>query len=345
MGRRQKALGLLYIRLANCITELLNILSYTRRSGQDQRCVRRQFYNDSSTSTTLRNDASPRVALPQPNGRVVFVTGGAGTICSMQTRALVRLGANACIIGRNVDKTEEAAKDIATVRPGAKVLGIGGCDVRKVENLQAAAARCVKELGGIDFVIAGAAGNFIVSMEAMSSNAFKAVMDIDVLGTFNTIKATMPHLLRSTDARIICVSATFHYTGMPMQGHVAAAKASVDSLMASVALEYGPRGVTSNVISPGAVADTEGTARLVSTDDEALKHHARSIPTGRLGTVRDIADATVYLFSGAGSHVNGHVLVVDGGAWRRQGGASMGATELKYPDFLLPDGEEPKVKL
>ncbi|KAG6177875.1 hypothetical protein E4U36_006906, partial [Claviceps purpurea] len=65
------------------------------------------------------------------NGRVVFVTGGAGTICSMQTRALVRLGANACIIGRNVDKTEEAAKDIATVRPGAKVLGIGGCDVRK----------------------------------------------------------------------------------------------------------------------------------------------------------------------------------------------------------------------
>lgn len=50
----------------------------------------------------------------------------------MQTRALVRLGANACIIGRNVDKTEAAAKDIATVRPGAKFLGIGGCDVRKV---------------------------------------------------------------------------------------------------------------------------------------------------------------------------------------------------------------------
>lgn len=65
-------------------------------------------------------------------GRVVFVTGGAGTICSMQTRALVRLGANACIIGRNVEKTEEAARDIATVRPGAKVIGIGGCDVRKV---------------------------------------------------------------------------------------------------------------------------------------------------------------------------------------------------------------------
>lgn len=62
------------------------------------------------------------------------MTGGAGTICSMQTRALVRLGANACIIGRSVEKTEAAAKDIATVRSGAKVIGIGGCDVRKVRS-------------------------------------------------------------------------------------------------------------------------------------------------------------------------------------------------------------------
>ncbi|KAF7546062.1 hypothetical protein G7046_g9420 [Stylonectria norvegica] len=128
--------------------------------------------------------------------RVVFVTGGAGNICSMQTRALVRLGANACIIGRNVEKTEAAAKDIATARPGAKVIGIGSCDVRKVESLQAAADRCAKELGGIDFVIAGAAGNFISPIDKLSPNAFKSVIDIDVLGTFNTIKSTMPHTSR-----------------------------------------------------------------------------------------------------------------------------------------------------
>jgi peroxisomal 2,4-dienoyl-CoA reductase len=68
------------------------------------------------------------------DGKVAFVTGGNGTICSMQTRALVRLGANACIIGRNVEKTEKAAKDIASVRPGAKVIGIGACDVRNVSK-------------------------------------------------------------------------------------------------------------------------------------------------------------------------------------------------------------------
>ena len=65
----------------------------------------------------------------------------------------MRLGANACILGRNVEKTEQAAKEIAAARKGAKVIGIGGCDVRKVESLQAAAERCVKELGGIDYVM------------------------------------------------------------------------------------------------------------------------------------------------------------------------------------------------
>ena len=68
------------------------------------------------------------------DGRVAFVTGGAGTICSAQTRALVALGANACIIGRNQQKTEAAAADIATARKGAKVIGIGGCDVRNVRR-------------------------------------------------------------------------------------------------------------------------------------------------------------------------------------------------------------------
>jgi NAD(P)-dependent dehydrogenase (short-subunit alcohol dehydrogenase family) len=66
------------------------------------------------------------------DGRVVFVTGGAGTICSAQTRAMVALGANACIIGRNQQKTESVAADISTARKGSKVLGIGGCDVRDV---------------------------------------------------------------------------------------------------------------------------------------------------------------------------------------------------------------------
>ena len=70
--------------------------------------------------------------LPLTANRVLFITGGAGSIGSAQTRALVHLGADACIIGRNVEKTEAAAKEIAKVRPGARVLGLGNVDVRNV---------------------------------------------------------------------------------------------------------------------------------------------------------------------------------------------------------------------
>ena len=85
--------------------------------------------------------------------KVVFCTGGAGTICSAQVRALVYLGADACIVGRNVEKTESVSKDIATVRPGAKVIGVGAVDVRKLDSLNDAVERCVNELGGLDFAM------------------------------------------------------------------------------------------------------------------------------------------------------------------------------------------------
>ncbi len=130
------------------------------------------------------------------------------------------------------------------------------------------------------------------------------------------------------------MSATFHYTGVPLQSHVSAAKAAVDSLMGSVSLEYGPLGVTANVIAPGAIAGTEGMSRLGSRAVSG-KETSRGIPSGRMGTVRDIADATVFLFSDAGNYVNGAILPVDGAGWRRQ---SLGVgldPGMSYPDFLI----------
>ncbi|KAL5337111.1 hypothetical protein BJX70DRAFT_370374 [Aspergillus crustosus] len=280
--------------------------------------------------------------------KVVFCTGGAGTICSAQVRALVHLGANACIVGRNVEKTEKVAKDLATARPGAKVLGFGAVDVRSFDSLKDAVDRCVKELGAIDFVIAGAAGNFLASINQISVNAFKSVMEIDVLGSYNTLKATIPHLVESaakhkvdsktlkpspagTGGRIIFVSATLHYTGTVFQTHVSVAKAGIDALSNAVAIEFGPLGVTSNVVAPGPIASTEGMDRLLPT--QHLEKMIKAQPLGRFGSVRDIADATVYLFADTGSYVNGEILVVDGASWRVSSGSGVGSAE--YPDFLL----------
>ena len=110
-----------------------------------------------------------------------------------------------------------------------------------------------------------------------------------------------------TGGRIIFISATLHYTGQALQAHVSAAKAGVDSISNAAAIELGPRGVTSNVIAPGPIEGTEGMERLARKED--LGAHIKNIPSGRWGTVKEIADATVYLFSDAANFVNGEILV------------------------------------
>jgi len=289
------------------------------------------------------------------DNKVLFCTGGAGSICSIQVRAFVALGGNAYIIGRNPEKTIAMAQDLQTARPGSRVIGQGNVDVRNVAALQAAADTCAKELGGIDFAIAGAAGNFLAPLSQLSANAFKAVIDIDTLGSFNTAKAVLPYLVASakkygnseslspagTGGRIIFISATFQFKGQPMQTHAAAAKAAVDQISHGVAIEYGPYGVTSNVITPGPISGTEGMERLAAADEDSKRESQSQVPVGRWGAKREIADATVYLFSSAGSFVNGNILVVDGGAWRT-GGA--GTSKWTYPDFLLAGDEVQGVK-
>jgi peroxisomal 2,4-dienoyl-CoA reductase len=105
--------------------------------------------------------------------------------------------------------------------------------------------------------------------------------------------------------------------------------------MGSVALEYGPLGITANSIAPGAIAGTEGMERLSSSKlDE--KERTQGVPSGRWGTVRDIADATVFVFSDAGNYINGTNVVVDGAGWRRQGSLAVGLdADMQYPGFLI----------
>ncbi len=131
----------------------------------------------------------------------------------------------------------------------------------------------------------------------------------------------------SASGRIIFISATLHYTVFPLHTHAAVAKAGVDALSANIAIEYGPLVITSNVISPGPISGTEGVNRLSKS-----RAQSRSSPLGRYGTVKDIANATVFLFSESGGFISGHVLVVDGGAWRTL--ATISGSDVPYPDVI-----------
>ncbi|KAF9526792.1 2,4-dienoyl-CoA reductase [Crepidotus variabilis] len=265
------------------------------------------------------------------HGKVLFCTGGGSGICRGMTEAIMRHGANATIVGRKLDRLTQTAKELSQVT-GRTCLPLQA-DVRSPSTLKEAVEKTLKEFGRIDFVICGAAGNFLAPIASLSENAFKTVIEIDTIGTFNTIKATLPSLRESKGA-YIHVSATLHYHATPYQAHVSAAKAGVDALSAVLAIEEGPNGVRSNVIAPGPIAGTEGMDRLSLKNRDAVP-----APTGRMGDIRDIENAAVFLFSDAATYITGQVLPVDGGSWH------LLSAFVPYPDALLnPQDYRDKIK-
>ncbi|KAF8919471.1 2,4-dienoyl-CoA reductase [Mucidula mucida] len=265
-------------------------------------------------------------------GKVLFCTGGGSGICRGMTEAIMTHGASAVIVGRQLDRLTKTAQELSTAT-GQKCIP-AQADVRNPQALAAAVAKTIEAFGRVDFVICGAAGNFLAPISGLSENAFRTVLEIDTLGTYNTIKATLAHLRKSKGAYLM-VSATLHYNGSPFQAHVSAAKAAVDALSAVVAVEEGPHGVRSNVIAPGAINDTEGMTRLLPTraSELAMKH----TPLGRFGDIKDVANSAVFLFSDAAAYMTGQVLVVDGG------NEHLRTTVLDYPESVLQPATRSKM--
>ncbi|PPQ74233.1 hypothetical protein CVT24_001104 [Panaeolus cyanescens] len=257
-------------------------------------------------------------------GKVLFCTGGGSGICRGMTEAMMRHGANATIVGRNLERLTQTSKELS--QSTGQICIPAQADVRKPETLKEAVAKTIEKFGRIDYVICGAAGNFLAPISGLSENAFRTVMEIDTIGTYNTVKATIGHV-RSSKGAYIHVSATLHYNATPFQAHVSAAKAGVDALSAVIAVEEGPHGVRSNVIAPGPIANTEGMDRLSAKGE--TRSAVRNYPVGRMGEVKDIENATVFLFSDAAAYITGQTIAVDGGAWHLQ------SAMLPYPESVL----------
>ncbi|KII83958.1 hypothetical protein PLICRDRAFT_168490 [Plicaturopsis crispa FD-325 SS-3] len=269
-------------------------------------------------------------------GKVLFCTGGGSGICRAMTETVMRHGADAAIVGRKLDRITQAAKELSEAT-GQTCIATQA-DVRDPKLLQEAVAKTIAKFGKIDFVICGAAGNFLAPISGLSENAFRTVIEIDTIGTYNTIKATIPYV-RKTQGSYIHVSATLHYRATPYQAHVSAAKAGVDALSAVLAVEEGPFGVRSNVIAPGAIGDTEGASRLSAQSAEHRTRVVNSTPLGRIGNLKDVANATVFLFSDAAAFITSQVIPVDGGSEHLRG------LPLPYPTAVLdPEGVKSLIK-
>jgi NAD(P)-dependent dehydrogenase (short-subunit alcohol dehydrogenase family) len=257
-------------------------------------------------------------------GKNAVVTGGGSGINLAIARRFAEHGAKVALIGRTKEKLDAAALEIG--KAGGTATG-HAADVRDYDALAQAIKSARDVYGEIDLVICGAAGNFPAPALGMSANGFKAVVDIDLLGTFNTCRAAFEHL-RRPGASIISISAMQAFTPMPMQAHVCAAKAGVDMLTKCLAIEWGPEGVRVNSIAPGAVDDTEGMRRLAPTE-EIRKQFARGIPLQRFATKDEIADLAIFLSSEAAKFITGAIVVCDGGQSLAGLGVSMMAARAR----------------
>jgi NAD(P)-dependent dehydrogenase (short-subunit alcohol dehydrogenase family) len=251
-------------------------------------------------------------------GKNAIVTGGGSGINLAIARRYAENGARVALIGRTKEKLDVAVDEL---RSAEREASAHPADVRDYDALAAAIKSARETHGEIDLVVCGAAGNFPAPALGMSANGFKAVVDIDLLGTFNTCRAVYEHL-RRPGASIINISATQAFTPMPLQAHVCAAKAGVDMLTKCLAIEWGPQGVRVNSIAPGAVDETEGMRRLAPTP-EIRKQLTRAIPAGRFATKDEIADLALFLSSDAAKFITGAVVVCDGGQSLAGFGVSM----------------------
>lgn len=242
-------------------------------------------------------------------GRAAFVTGGGTGICRGIALALAAHGCDVAIASRKAEHLDPTAREIEHLGVRALALPI---DVRDPAATEQAVANAASAFGRLDILVNGAAGNFPCLADQLSPNGFGAVVDIDLKGTFHACRAALP-FLRERGGVILNISATLHYGGTAAQVHVCSAKAGVDALTRTLAVEWGPLGIRVNGIAPGAIDGTEGVARLLQGD---LRRRAiEANPLGRLGAIDDIAHAALFLCSDGASYINGATLVVDGGQW------------------------------
>jgi NAD(P)-dependent dehydrogenase (short-subunit alcohol dehydrogenase family) len=243
------------------------------------------------------------------NGKTAFVAGASSGINLRIAQRFAQAGAKVMIISRSADKIAAAAKTITDA--GHNAIGMA-CDVRDYAMVAQALAHCREQFGEIDIVLSGAAGNFLAPALGMSANAFKTVIDIDLLGTFNVLQASYQHL-RKPGASLIAITAGQAVKPMMFQIHACAAKAGVNQVTKCLAMEWGPSGVRVNAVSPGPIGDTEGMARLAPNPEFEKTMKAR-IPLRDYGTKDDIADACLWLASDAARYVTGAIINVDGGS-------------------------------
>ena len=289
------------------------------------------FHTGNQQPTTRCNQQpmeSPSVFRPGLfDGQVAFITGGATGIGFGIAELLGSLGAHVVIASRKQEHLDAAVSALAGKSVKVSAVTV---DVREPDRVKAMVDQVAREAGRLDILVNNAAGNFYAPSATLSPNAWKSVVEIDLNGTFFCSQAVFPVMKEQGGGRILSISMTLHYRGWPLMAHATAAKAGIDALTRTLALEWARFGIRVNAVAPGPIP-TEGVRKAFAPPggsgvpdvfalERALDDYAKkSIPLRRWGTPNDIANAIAFLASPAADWITGSIFVVDGGEWLARG--------------------------
>lgn len=240
-------------------------------------------------------------------GQTAFVTGGAQGIGKSICQALAKEGANIVVSDINIDSAVQTAKELEAL--GVKAIAVKS-NVAKYDDVAEALKAAQTQFGKIDILVNNAGITRDTLIMRMKEEDWDLVININLKGVFNGIKAVSPIMMKQRSGRIINIASIVGQMGNAGQANYAASKGGVIALTKTAARELASRGVTVNAIAPGFI-DTDMTKVLPEDVKDKLK---AQIPMGSLGSPDDIAKAVVFLCADA-PYITGQVIAINGGMY------------------------------
>ncbi len=243
-------------------------------------------------------------------GQVAIVTGGGTGIGLACIRELTELGASVAILGRRADRIDAAKADLAARGVSAdRVLG-ATCDIRVPEQVEGFVSSVLERFGRVDVLVNNAGGQFPSPAESMSPKGWEAVIRNNLNGTFfMTREVGTRAMIPKKRGRIVNVTASVS-RGFAGMAHTGAARAGVENLTRSLAVEWAQHDIRVNCVAPGNNIKTSGTAQY---GDELLELARKATPLRRLGTAEEVARVILFLASDQNDFVTGSLYGIDGG--------------------------------